>query len=547
MGKKIIGWVMFVLVVAAAIAMTIYMGQGSVSMLIYNFAFMGIMLVVCIAGIIGGFWNMQRLEDSFGRARERISQNFGGEKERREGSVLKLERLFNHPLLDQKWRSFSGYVAASRCGIGDVEDYIGLEEVDTAVHKRLLDMIPDILTSLGILGTFVGLVWGLKNFEPTDYTAMTNSVSALVEGIQVAFLTSIYGLSFSLVYSYNLRSSYSAVTGALDDFLEEFHTHVMPAAEDESRNEMIASQKEQTAAMKNMAAQFSSQLAASFEQVITPAFRKMNDSLDTMVKTLSEGQQEMMDKLLDSFFRQLRGSFDMEFKGFNTALQELTKAQTSAAAYTKELCENLGNELGTLFVEEEKNLRRMVQELGTMQKEYVASSQEVLRENQRLMESQDASYRHLADYMKEAEESSAKFWVACNQAMQKYVNAASAGLEGYVAAGEQSSRLYEANEKLVKSYTEKMKEFVDYQKLVYVTMNHVQSLLSSIAVSSDSKNIYLHKGVPGQVLGDTSQELKKLQELLEEQGARQQELLSDMLQCLQELKNSQKNKKGLFR
>ena len=78
MGKKIIGWVMFVLVVAAAIAMTIYMGQGSVSMLIYNFAFMGIMLVVCIAGIIGGFWNMQRLEDSFGRARERISQNFGG-------------------------------------------------------------------------------------------------------------------------------------------------------------------------------------------------------------------------------------------------------------------------------------------------------------------------------------------------------------------------------------------------------------------------------------------------------------------------------------
>ena len=198
-----------------------------------------------------------------------------------------------------------------------------------------------------------------------------------------------------------------------------------------------------------------------------------------------------------------------------------------------------------MFVEEEKNLRRMVQELGTMQKEYVASSQEVLRENQRLMESQDASYRHLADYMKEAEESSAKFWVACNQAMQKYVNAASAGLEGYVAAGEQSSRLYEANEKLVKSYTEKMKEFVDYQKLVYVTMNHVQSLLSSIAVSSDSKNIYLHKGVPGQVLGDTSQELKKLQELLEEQRARQQELLSDKLQCLQELKNSQKNKKGL--
>ncbi len=26
-------------------------------------------------------------------------------------------------------------------------------------------MVPDIFTSLGILGTFVGLVWGLKNLN----------------------------------------------------------------------------------------------------------------------------------------------------------------------------------------------------------------------------------------------------------------------------------------------------------------------------------------------------------------------------------------------
>jgi flagellar motor component MotA len=76
-------------------------------------------------------------------------------------------------------------------GIGDVEDYINEDEIDLHVHKKILEMAPDIFTSLGILGTFIGLVWGLKSFEPSSYETMTTSVSALVDGIKVAFLTSM--------------------------------------------------------------------------------------------------------------------------------------------------------------------------------------------------------------------------------------------------------------------------------------------------------------------------------------------------------------------
>lgn len=80
-----------------------------------------------------------------------------------------------------------------------MEDYINEDLVDNSIHRSLLEMIPDMLTSLGILGTFIGLVWGLKNFNPANYDAMTSSVASLVEGIKVAFLTSIYGLALALV------------------------------------------------------------------------------------------------------------------------------------------------------------------------------------------------------------------------------------------------------------------------------------------------------------------------------------------------------------
>ena len=98
--------------------------------------------------------------------------------------------------------SFVSSMENTQEGIGDIEEYINEDEIDLHVHKKLLEMAPDIFTSLGILGTFVGLVWGLKNFEPSSYETMTTSVSTLLDGIKVAFLTSIYGIAFALILQF---------------------------------------------------------------------------------------------------------------------------------------------------------------------------------------------------------------------------------------------------------------------------------------------------------------------------------------------------------
>ena len=69
---------------------------------------------------------------------------------------------------------FVDSISRTEEGIAEVEDFVNIDDVDVHIHKRLLEMAPDIFTSLGILGTFIGLVWGLKNFQPTDYEVMTN-------------------------------------------------------------------------------------------------------------------------------------------------------------------------------------------------------------------------------------------------------------------------------------------------------------------------------------------------------------------------------------
>lgn len=59
------------------------------------------------------------------------------------------------------------------------------------------DYVPTLLTSLGILGTFLGIVVGLLNF---DVKNIDGSITALLAGLKTAFITSIVGTGLAIVF-----------------------------------------------------------------------------------------------------------------------------------------------------------------------------------------------------------------------------------------------------------------------------------------------------------------------------------------------------------
>lgn len=56
---------------------------------------------------------------------------------------------------------------------------------------------PNLLTSLGILGTFVGIVIGLMNFNPEE---IDGSIASLLAGLETAFITSLVGMAAAILY-----------------------------------------------------------------------------------------------------------------------------------------------------------------------------------------------------------------------------------------------------------------------------------------------------------------------------------------------------------
>ena len=543
MRKKVLNVMLFLAVVAAAVGMTLYVGRGAASILIYNFCFLGIMAVTYIAGMFGGMFRMNDLSRALSDAADEIRNVFQSPGKVDADKVSALNGIFHQRYLDEKMQAFTDAISQSHEGIGDIEEYLNGDDMDEHVHKRLLEMAPDIFTSLGILGTFVAHVWGLKHFEPTNYEAMTTSVASLVDGIKVAFLTSIYGIAMSIVYTCGMKSEYSSMTASLQKFLDRFHTYVMPTAESESMNILVSSQKNQTAAMEQMAEKFSVQMAGSFEKVITPTFQKMNDSLDVLVSSVTKCQEDAIREILDTFLKEMNLSFKAQFEDFGRALTQLKDAQTDNANYTTNLYQSMSRQLSEAYTEHERNMRTMLEDTSMAQKEYLDRADRILKDNQTIQKEQQADYQHLADYLKEAEASSAKFWVACNQTMQKYVEAAAQGMDRISAAGRRNVELAQANRQVVAEFDARLQEFMNYQKLSYKTMDQVRRLLADISAAGSDKTVTLSSGQLTQ-----KQSLDKLEELLEQQGEQQQLLLEELNRNLRELtKGTQKGKLGIFR
>ena len=486
---------------------------------------------------------MNDLSRAFRDAADELKDIFQSPGKIDTSKLSSLNGIFHHRYLDDKMQAFTDTISQSQEGIGDIEEYLNEEDVDEHIHKRLLEMVPDIFTSLGILGTFVGLVWGLKNFEPSNYEAMTTSVASLVDGIKVAFLTSIYGIAMSIVYSCGMKSEYSSLTSNLQSFLDRFHTYVMPTAESESMNILVASQKNQTAAMEQMAEKFSVKMADSFEKVISPTFQKMNDSLDVLVNSVTRCQEDAIKEILDTFLKEMNLSFKTQFEDFGRALTQLKDAQTDNTNYTTNLYQSMSRQLSEAYAEHEHMMRSMLEDTSAAQKDYLDMAGRILKDNQAIQKEQQADYQHLADYLKEAESSSAKFWVACNQTMQKYVEAAAQGMDKITASGKRNAELAQANQQVVAEFDARLQEFMNYQKLSYKTMDQVRRLLADISAVGSSKNVTLTAGQMTQ-----KQSFDKLEELLEQQGDQQQALLEELNRNLRELtKGAQKGKFGIFR
>ena len=90
------------------------------------------------------------------------------------------------------------------CGLIVLITFLGIISRYTASKKNRVvnpwtTLAPNTVITLGIFGTFLGIYLGLINFDTSN---INDSIPNLLEGLKTAFITSLFGMFFSLIIKF---------------------------------------------------------------------------------------------------------------------------------------------------------------------------------------------------------------------------------------------------------------------------------------------------------------------------------------------------------
>lgn len=209
-------------------------------------------------------------------------------------------------------------------GSCDVEDYINEDTaIDEANNLQLAEMIPGVMVSLGILGTFLGLVTGLSGLALTDDTAtMLSAIDQLIGGMSTAFLTSIFGVIASLTFNFLNRYNTGKAQRALSHFIDAFQQYGMPKPVDD-RTQLIAMQQEQTAYLRTAVEEVSARLVTQIEQSILRALLPVQRSMDNFIVAATREQVEGIDRVAARFVERMDAAMGGRLQNLSDKLDEM--------------------------------------------------------------------------------------------------------------------------------------------------------------------------------------------------------------------------------
>lgn len=230
-------------------------------------------------------------------------------------------------------------------GSCDVTEYINEDTIIYATGgTRLAELTPGILVSLGILGTFLGLVMGLSGLtlSANDTSTLLAGMEKLIAGMSTAFLTSIAGVVASIAFNLLNNHYVGKCEKAIDRFCDVFSLYAMPKPVSEE-TAMLTLQQEQTAYIRQAVEEISQKMAVQMEQSIMRAMLPVQRSMDNFILAATQAQVEGVDRIAQVFVQRMNVALGQEFDHLRQVLAEAgveqQKAQQELRAATEAIAQ----------------------------------------------------------------------------------------------------------------------------------------------------------------------------------------------------------------
>lgn len=316
------------------------------------------------------WWPGLRLGRELRRAEKELGSLSG------QGPVLKLDQVeklamvssslkhcwteFRETLHPQKALNASGAMEVSRWRATAMAGGFFTEAtlVDTRLRTEFFRHLPGILTGIGIIGTFSGLILGLQNFKvSSDAGTAQASLQLLLKAVGGAFILSAAAISLAMIVTFiekvivsNRYAAVERLCGLLDGLFEsgageEYLARLVEASETSAtqaahiKDALVSDLKsiltDLTERQMASISASNAQTAQAIGSALTESLKKPLEEISGAVKNVSSQQGDAVNKLLTdvlaNFAAKMEGMFGGQLSGMNELLKQTAETMQGTA------------------------------------------------------------------------------------------------------------------------------------------------------------------------------------------------------------------------
>ncbi len=309
------------------------------------------------------------------RAIRRLQQDAGT----RQGTPVWQEKRFMGRRLKGSWLRFlQNAEQLDRRGLPcNVEDYIN---DDTVTHgpgnAQLADLIPGLLTSLGILGTFMGMVDGLGGLDFSNSDKIIEGIPVLLNGMQFAFGTSIAGVTMSIGFNVVNRVLQGSSYRAIDDFVECFTSLAMQRPLDNDV-QLICQNQDSNHMLSNLTEVVPAQLASAVEVSVSRAMQPVAKAMDNFLVGATRAQIDGVGRIVSAFVQQMNMSLNDQFIQLGRTMTDINQNQQVSMEQLRQSMQAAG-----IIVEDVRKMHTVSQEVLSHFEQYVRELSDARRRDE---------------------------------------------------------------------------------------------------------------------------------------------------------------------
>jgi len=257
---------------------------------------------------------------------EKMESEFGDDRESLESGILDLDGFLKNDEVKERfaaYRSAYGKENQLKCNIAD---YLNYDQLTEKLSVRFCEILPSILTAMGILGTFLGLTIGLTNFDFSSAETMGASIQSFVSGINIAFYTSIYGIVLSIY----MNSFYNSVEERFEEKLialeNRFEDLGMNRSEQSIWMQLYKQETMQTDSLQQLNTEFPQNLSDTLGRNLSKSFNLTNANIQNLMGQIQERENQAMEHMVQNFLRQLNQGISSNYETMAKTIDHLEES-----------------------------------------------------------------------------------------------------------------------------------------------------------------------------------------------------------------------------